>query len=158
MKGIQVSSNEGPCPFLRGDNYKVAKLHWWNLEIFLSLQNYWANFYQTWHNAFLGEVDSSLFKWRVLPFSKGRWLWNSENALLKFKILILQNDYWANYQKEAHGPLVDNYSLNPIISKLGVLLVKHNFSELKNLANNAKNKSLLKFQLIRYINGIFYKD
>ena len=28
----------------------------------LLLQNHWANFNQTWHNAFLGEGDSSLIK------------------------------------------------------------------------------------------------
>ena len=27
MKGIQVGSNEGLCPFPKGDNYKIAKLH-----------------------------------------------------------------------------------------------------------------------------------
>ena len=24
VKGIQICSNEGPCPFLRGDDYKIA--------------------------------------------------------------------------------------------------------------------------------------
>ena len=38
----------------------------------LLLQNHWANFNQTWHKASLGEGDSSLFKWRAPPFSKGR--------------------------------------------------------------------------------------
>ena len=28
--------------------------------------------------ASLGGVDSSLFKWRAVPFSKARWLWNSK--------------------------------------------------------------------------------
>ena len=27
MMGIQVCSNEGPHPFLRGDNYEIAKTH-----------------------------------------------------------------------------------------------------------------------------------
>ena len=35
-------------------------------------QNQWTNFNQTWHKASLGEGDSSLFKWRAQPFSKGR--------------------------------------------------------------------------------------
>ena len=30
VKGIQVSSNEGPRPFPRGDNYEIAKMHWRN--------------------------------------------------------------------------------------------------------------------------------
>ena len=38
----------------------------------LLLQNYWANFNQTWHKVSLGEGDSSLFKWRAPSFSKGR--------------------------------------------------------------------------------------
>ena len=38
----------------------------------LLLQNHWGKFNQTWHKASLGEGDSSLFKWRAPPFSKGR--------------------------------------------------------------------------------------
>ena len=38
----------------------------------LLLQNHWANFNQNWHKASLGKGDSSLFKWRTPPFSKGR--------------------------------------------------------------------------------------
>ena len=29
-EGIQVCSNEGPCPFPRGDNYHIARIHWQN--------------------------------------------------------------------------------------------------------------------------------
>ena len=39
--------------------------------------------------------------------------------------------------------------LKHIISKQDVLLAIHNFRELKSLANNAKIRSLLKFQLIK---------
>ena len=35
----------------------------------LLLQNYWANFNQTWHKASLGEGNSSLFKWRTIQFT-----------------------------------------------------------------------------------------
>ena len=66
MKGIQVCSNEGLCPFPRGDNYKIAKIY---CRIFLKnlvLQNHWAIFNQTWLKASLGEGDSSLFKWRTI--------------------------------------------------------------------------------------------
>ena len=35
-------------------------------------QIHWTNFNQTWHKLSLGEGDSSLFKWRAPPFSKGR--------------------------------------------------------------------------------------
>ena len=34
VKGIKVYLNEGPRPFPRGDNYKIAKIHWRNLKIF----------------------------------------------------------------------------------------------------------------------------
>ena len=30
VNGIQLYSNEGPHPFSRGDNYKIAKIHWRN--------------------------------------------------------------------------------------------------------------------------------
>ena len=58
---IQVCSNEGPCPFPRGDNYEIAKNTLTKLKNLL-LQNHWANFNQTWPKASLGEGDSSLFK------------------------------------------------------------------------------------------------
>ena len=62
--------------------------HWCCCKLshfYLLLQNHWVNFNQTWHKAPLGEGDSSLFKWRALPFSKGRWLGNNKNTLTKFK-------------------------------------------------------------------------
>ena len=36
MKGIQVSSNEGPRPFPRGGNYEIVKIHCQHLKIFFS--------------------------------------------------------------------------------------------------------------------------
>jgi hypothetical protein len=36
MKEIQVYSNKGPDPHLRGDNYKNVKLGWSHLKIFFS--------------------------------------------------------------------------------------------------------------------------
>ena len=38
----------------------------------LLLQNHSTNINQTWHKASVSERDSSLFKWRALPFSNGR--------------------------------------------------------------------------------------
>ena len=63
----------------------------------LLLKNHYANFNQTWHKASLGEGDSSLFKWRAPPFSKGR---NSENTLTKLKNLLL--NHWANFNQTWH--------------------------------------------------------
>jgi hypothetical protein len=53
------------CPSVR---LSVCKL----LHFRLLLQNHWANFNQTWNKSSLGGGDSKLFKWRGLPFSKGR--------------------------------------------------------------------------------------
>ena len=36
MLGWSFFSNEGPCSLSRGDNYKIAKIHWQNLKIFFS--------------------------------------------------------------------------------------------------------------------------
>ena len=36
VSGIQVCSNAGPYPFPRGDNFKIAKIHWQILKIFFS--------------------------------------------------------------------------------------------------------------------------
>jgi hypothetical protein len=34
VKGIQVCSNKGPSPLLRGDNHKNVKMGWGHLKIF----------------------------------------------------------------------------------------------------------------------------
>ena len=66
-KGIKLCSNEGPWPFPWVDNYEIAKISWRKFKNLL--QNQRANFNQSWHNASLGEKDSSLFKWRTIHFS-----------------------------------------------------------------------------------------
>ena len=43
-------------------------------------------------------VYFSLFKWRASPFSKERWLRNSENTLPKFKNHLPQYQ-WANFNQ-----------------------------------------------------------
>ena len=67
------------CPFV----YKLFTNHF--------LQNHWSSFNQTLHKTFFGKGDSSLFKWRAIPFSKGRWYWNNKNTLTIFLNLFLQN-------------------------------------------------------------------
>ena len=64
----EVCSNEGLCPFPRGDNYKLVKIHWQNFKHLL-LKNHLANFNQTWHKASFSDGD--LFKWRPHPFPRG---------------------------------------------------------------------------------------
>ena len=55
----------------------------------LLLQSHWTNINQTWHKGSLGDMNSSLFKWRAPPFSNGRYFRNSEKTLMKFKNLLL---------------------------------------------------------------------
>ena len=72
VKGNQVCSNERPRPFQRGDNYEISKKKTLTKFKILLVLNHLANITQTWHKASLGEGESSLFKWRAPPFSKGR--------------------------------------------------------------------------------------
>ena len=95
VKGIQCYSNEVPSPFPREDNYELAKIHW------LNLKNHWANFNQTWLKASLGEGDSSVFKWRDMPFFQGEIIMKYKNTLTKSKILLLQN-HWVNFIQTWH--------------------------------------------------------
>ena len=69
--------------------------------------NNWSNFNQTWHKKSLGEGDSSLFKWRAWPFSKGGLLWNREITLTNFKNLLLKN-HWANFNQIWHKSSLGN--------------------------------------------------
>ena len=79
-----VWKNKGPHPFPRENNYKIAKMHWWNLKIFFSRTTgpIQLNFAQscTKHPWMVG--ISSFLKWRATPFSKGRYmlLRNSKNT------------------------------------------------------------------------------
>ena len=70
VMGIQVYSNEGSCPFPRGDNNTIAKIHWQTLKIFLRNTGPFSTNLGTklpWVMA-----NYCLFKWRAMPFSKGR--------------------------------------------------------------------------------------
>ena len=71
------------------------------------LQNHRANFNHTWHNASLGEGNSSLFKWRAQRFSKGRYmsLRNIQKTLTKYQNL-LQNR-WTNFTQIWHKASLD---------------------------------------------------
>jgi hypothetical protein len=67
VKGIQNCTNQGAGPFQRGDNHENRVESFKNI-----LHNHWANFNQTWHKASLRDGDSELYKWRTIPFPKGR--------------------------------------------------------------------------------------
>ena len=95
MMRTQVCSNERPHFFSRGHNNEIAKIHSQNYKNLL-LQNHCANFKQTWHNASLGDEDSSLFKWRTHLFSRGD---NNENGKIHWQDLkifqIWHNASWV---------------------------------------------------------------
>jgi hypothetical protein len=68
VKGIKVCSNKGPSPLQRGDNHKNVKMGWDHLKIFSRTIGPILSRLGTNH----GGGDSSFFKWRGYPFSKGR--------------------------------------------------------------------------------------
>ena len=59
-------------------------------HFYLLLQNHWTNFNQDTKHPWVKGIQF-FFKWRALPFFKGRKLHNSKNTLTKLKILLLQN-------------------------------------------------------------------
>ena len=69
-----------------------------NFSHFLLLRNQKAIFNKTWHKTSLGEVDSSLFKWRATPFSKENHNKTAEkpNSL---EILNLLQNQLANFNQ-----------------------------------------------------------
>ena len=81
----------------RGDNYKKAKILWRNLFKSLLLQNHWTNFNQTWHNASLGEEDSSLFKRRAILFPWSTSLYQCYDTHMCWLI-------WTVFSGEQCGP------------------------------------------------------
>ena len=55
--GIQICLNEGPWPLSREYYSENILMTFKNI-----LENYWANFNQTWHNAFFSKGESNLLK------------------------------------------------------------------------------------------------
>ena len=86
LMGIQFCSNGGPCPFTRGGNYKIAKIHWQNLNIF---------FYRT-----TGPISTILSTndpgWRGLKFVqiKNHSVDNEWFSSLNVMIIIIICVYW----------------------------------------------------------------
>ena len=102
MKGILVCFNEGPHPFPRGDNSKIAIVHLGKLEVS-------DNFSQTCYNASLGEGNSSLFKWKdTFPLSGDKrdlYPTFSYNHRFAQSCSLLGNVSLVS--NVAHGPLVN---------------------------------------------------
>ena len=74
VKGIPVWLNEWSRPFSMVENYKIAKKHWWNLEILL-VQIHWANvkhgIKHPWVKGTSGfnNEDHSILKKEIMGFS-----------------------------------------------------------------------------------------
>ena len=83
-----VCSNEGPRPFLRGDNYdEIAEIYWCHLIKHLLLQNHRTNFKLTWRKSYLGEgIQICSNEW-LRPFSRG----NNNDIAKIHKKNLLQN-------------------------------------------------------------------
>ena len=103
VKGIHVCTNERSCPFPRGYNYKIVKIHWRNYKIFSKRtgpnstkcrSHSWVKGIQVCSNEELFnsyKVDNGVF-------------------LLLINILIIICVYWFELFSQvsdlAHGPLV----------------------------------------------------
>ena len=72
----------------------------------LLLKNHWTNFNQTWHNTFLGEGDSSLFKWRALLLSKGRYITKYRKYICHLEIFFSKTTEPISTKLSTIHPLV----------------------------------------------------
>ena len=79
VKQIQVFWNEGPSPFPKGDNDKIAKIHWWNLTSFPE------PLYQ-----FQTNLAQSILGWKGFKFVQMKG--NEMNYLVKTLNVALQVD------------------------------------------------------------------
>ena len=105
MKEVQVCSNEGPCHFPRGDNYKIAKIHKRNLHYFYRTTEPISTNLGTKHPWMKGiEI---LFKWQPINCHKVN---NGFFPSLNQHYDIILCVYWfkllSQVNNVAHGPLV----------------------------------------------------
>ena len=77
LTGIPSLFKLRTLPFSKRDNFEITKIHWQVLKISFSRTTE-----PNLHKASLGEGNLSLFKWRDIPFSKGRWLPNNKNTFI----------------------------------------------------------------------------
>ena len=84
LMGTQVCTNKRPRSFLRGYYNEIAKMGWWNLNIFSRTDG--PNFNQTGHKVSMGKKDLIVIKWKA-------FLRSENNTQTKFKNLLPQN-HW----------------------------------------------------------------
>ena len=77
VKGIQICLNEGLLPFPMGDYNKIAKIHWRKFKIL---------FFRP--SGLISTKPGTKYLWMKGIIRKGRWLQNSKNTLMKFKIFF----------------------------------------------------------------------
>ena len=70
-RGLKCVQIKGPT-LPNGEIITKKRKHIDEIKKKFPLQNHIANSIQTWHKAFLGKGNLSLFKWKALSFSKGR--------------------------------------------------------------------------------------
>ena len=139
VKGFQVCSNEGPCPFPRRDDYEIVKIHWWNLHIFysrttgsfstkLSTKHLWLKGIQVCPKTltkflkssstepqcqFQPNFAQSIFGWRGLILFKWRTIQFSKSRKcvfpLLFNVMIKSYERFSQMSDEVHGSLVPWY-------------------------------------------------
>ena len=122
-----------PCSLPMGDNYGIAKIHWWNLKIYFSRTT--------------GPISTKLGKgilgWRGFrfvyieshTFFQREIITKCKNTFTKLKNLLFQN-YWANFMiyifKSIHWfelvSQVSDVAHGPLVVCFGFYLPLENFS------------------------------
>ena len=106
---IQDCSIEGPRPFPRGDNYKIAMIYWRILKN-LRLQNPGVNYDHTWHKVFFDKGNKSVLKWSVMVFPRGdkygisKMHWGNFKTFF-FLFCYLESTFLNQYQWSYKGPI-----------------------------------------------------
>ena len=95
VTGIQICSNEEPCPFPKEDNYEIAKIHWRNLKIFSRIiGQYQPNLAQSilgwWGDQFVQMNGHALTRGKI--FTKQRKY--IDEILKSFSLRITFNQTW----------------------------------------------------------------
>ena len=84
----------GPCTFPRGDNDKIANIHWKNLKIFFSNSTGPISTKLGTKHSWVKRIQVSSNEGSCPSFSKGDYSEIAKNMLANCKIFLLQN-HWA---------------------------------------------------------------
>ena len=106
VKGIQVCSNKGPCPFPRGDNDEIAKIHWRNLKILFSRTTGPISTKLCTKHPWMKEIQVCS---NEEPFNSHKD--NNVFILLFINVMIYWFALFSQVSDVSHGPLVYNIYL-----------------------------------------------